>query len=156
MGTGKIPRAPAGTGAAPNTVLKATLLPQISADCCVSLHCSAFEFTAEHRAGEGSVFLCHRETHNSLCSGKKDQIFDAEKCRIAKQSMKRTAPWGPGSARPGRCGRPRVLRMRSDAAPCRFSLVSLCIMHEGSVRRAAARDASITHAAQWLSPGPVD
>ena len=47
------------------------------------------EFTAEHRAGEGSAFLCHRETQNSLCSGENNR---AEKRRIVTQSVKRTAP----------------------------------------------------------------
>ena len=51
-----------------------------SADQCWVLCFSAFlkkriEFTAEHRAGEGSVFLCHRETQNSLHSGKKNRFL---------------------------------------------------------------------------------
>ncbi len=54
--------------------------PQISTEGSVSLHFSALlekriEFTAEHRADEGSVFLCHIETQNSLLSGEKNRCL---------------------------------------------------------------------------------
>ncbi len=71
---------------APRDVTLPALSPLITAERCTSLRCSAL--LKKNRI----AFLCHRETQNSLHSGKNGGCLTQGSASIATQSVKRIAP----------------------------------------------------------------